>query len=70
MARPTFSPNDDQRTVLDALQRVAQKRARVDEETDRLIAEADQLAIPIKQIAEHARLTRKTIYRHLGRPMK
>jgi AcrR family transcriptional regulator len=70
MPRPVFAPNDAQRAILTALARVAEQRARVDAEADKLIKQADALAVPISQIAEHAKVTRKTVYRHLGRPMK
>lgn len=70
MPRPTFAPDDAQRAVLDALARLADQRARVDKEADTLIRQASKLDIPISQIAAHAKVTRKTVYRHLGRPMQ
>lgn len=70
MPRPVFAPNGAQRDILTALARVAEQRARVDAETDKLIKQADALAVPISKIAEHAKVTRKTVYRHLGKPMK
>jgi transcriptional regulator of acetoin/glycerol metabolism len=69
MPRPTFAPTADQQRILDALAALAAQRASIEAETDKLIAEADRCGIPIDHIARHANHTRKTVYRHLGRPM-
>lgn len=70
MARPIFSPDDHQARVLRKLRELASQRKDIEEATDRAIAEADQAQIPIAHIAKEAEVTRKTVYRHLGRPMK
>lgn len=49
---------------------LAEQRRVIDEQTDHLIAKAEKLRVPIDWIAKAARMTRKTVYRHLGRPMK
>jgi transcriptional regulator of acetoin/glycerol metabolism len=69
MPRPAFAPNDEQRRTLDALARLAARRAKLDQEMDALIAKADAQGIPVATIADRAKVQRKTIYRHLGRPM-
>ncbi|MGS2615142.1 hypothetical protein ACVCAH_11545 [Micromonospora sp. LZ34] len=69
MPRPTFTPDDAQRATLDALARLARRRKKLDEEADALMAKADEQGIPVSWIADHAQVQRKTVYRHLGRPM-
>jgi transcriptional regulator of acetoin/glycerol metabolism len=69
MPRPTFTPDDEQRRTLQALARLARRRAKDDEELTRLIAQADSQGIPVAAIAERADVERKTVYRRLGRPM-
>lgn len=56
--------------MLLALANLAAQRQAIDEQTDKLIAEAGRLKVPIDRIAKTAQLARKTIYRHLGKPMK
>jgi hypothetical protein len=75
--RPTFEPNDDQDALLRAIEHLAEQRrllsdqlGEVDRQTDQLIAKADEAKIPIERIAKAAGRTRKTVYRHLGKPMK
>jgi hypothetical protein len=68
--RPPFEPDEDQQKVLLALANLAAQRQVIDEQTDKLIARAKELAIPIDHIATAAKRTRKTVYRHLGKPMK
>jgi AcrR family transcriptional regulator len=70
MARAIFSPDDKQARILGKLRELAQQRKAIEEETDRAIVEADQARIPIAHIAKDAEVTRKTVYRHLGKPMK
>ena len=70
VARPTFVPDDAQSRILTALAALAKQRKAVEVRTDALIAEAERAGIPIFHIAENAELTRKTVYRHLGKPMK
>ncbi|MFC6017193.1 helix-turn-helix domain-containing protein [Plantactinospora solaniradicis] len=70
MPRPTFTPDDAQRATLDAIARLARRREKLDKEMDELIAKAAQQEIPIATIADRAGVERKTVYRHLGRPMR
>jgi hypothetical protein len=70
MPRPPFTPNDDQRRILQALGELAARRAVDDAELTRLIVQADEQNIPVAAIAEGAAVERKTIYRRLGRPMR
>lgn len=70
MPRPTFTPSDAQRATLTALARLARRRKKLDEEADALIAKADGQGIPISHIADSAQVQRKTVYRHLGKPMR
>ncbi|GGN39194.1 AcrR family transcriptional regulator [Actinoplanes campanulatus] len=70
MPRPPFEPDDEQQKVLLALVNLAAQRQAIEEQIDRLIVEAGRLRVPINRIAEAADLARKTIYRHLGKPMK
>jgi AcrR family transcriptional regulator len=68
--RPPFEPDDQQQKVLRALASLAEQRRIIDTETDKLMAEAERLNIPIDRIAKEVKVTRKTVYRHLGKPMK
>jgi hypothetical protein len=68
--RPTFEPDDEQKAVLDAIKKLAEQRRTIEERLDQLTAKAEKLKIPIKWIADAAGRTRKTVYRHLGKPMK
>ncbi|MGI5247522.1 hypothetical protein [Dactylosporangium sp. CA-139066] len=70
MARPAFTPDDDQRKTLAVLARIAAARAKLDVEADGAIKRAKEQDIPIAHIAETLGVERKTVYRHLGRPMK
>lgn len=70
MPRPPFSPDERQRPVLDGLARLAARRAKLDEQIDALIDEANGLEVPISVIAEKADMERKTVYRKLGRSMR
>jgi 3-hydroxyacyl-CoA dehydrogenase len=70
MARPPFSPDPDQRKILGRLSALAKRRAELDTETDETIAAADSSGIPIAAIAAAANMQRKTVYRHLGVPMR
>ncbi len=69
MPRPVFAPNARQRRILDALGRLAARRAADDAKLTELVAAADSLGVPILVIAENAEVERKTVYRRLGRPM-
>jgi predicted transcriptional regulator len=75
--RPPFEPSDEQRRLLGEIEEVAKERRRiadeleeVDTKADVLIARAEKLKVPIDWIARAAGRTRKTVYRHLGKPMK
>jgi transcriptional regulator of acetoin/glycerol metabolism len=70
MPRPVFAPNDEQRATLAVLARLAEVQARLNAEADEAIRRAKQQDIPISHIAETLRVERKTIYRHLGHPMR
>ncbi|MET8278338.1 hypothetical protein [Micromonospora sp. NPDC005174] len=70
MPRPTFTPDEAQRVTLDALARLARRRKRLDREADELMAKADGQGIPVSWIADTAQVQRKTVYRHLGKPMR
>lgn len=70
MPRPVFAPTDEQRATLAVLARIAQQQATLNAETDRVIALAKSQDIPISHIAETLRIERKTVYRHLGHPMR
>ncbi len=77
MPRPPFEPNSEQQKVIRSIENLAEQRrlitaqlGEIDAQTDKLIAEAEQLEVPKKRIAEAAKRTRKTVYRHLGKPMK
>ncbi|GAA0494253.1 hypothetical protein Ade02nite_20500 [Paractinoplanes deccanensis] len=68
--RPSHEPDDQQAKVLRALANLAEQRRIIDEQADKLIARAKELDVPIEHIAVAAGRTRKTVYRHLGKPMK
>lgn len=70
MPRPVFDPDDAQRAILDEMKRLAGDRTRVNSRLDALIVRAAGVGIPIDHIARAADVTRKTVYRHLGRPMR
>lgn len=70
MPRPAFAPDAAQRRILDALARLAERRATDDAKLTELVAEADAAGIPVLTIAESADVERKTVYRRLGRPMR
>jgi hypothetical protein len=70
MARPPFAPDADQRRILDALTRLAERRAADDAKLTQLIEQATAAGIPVLAIAEHANVERHTVYRRLGRPMR
>lgn len=73
MSRPPWTPDDTRRKKLDKLIRLAERRDALDAEYRALLTElADPSgdAVPVSHIAERLRLTRKTVYRHLGKPMK
>ncbi len=70
MARPAFAPDDTQRRTLRELESVA---ARIDVANTRLtelIAAAQAQGVPIEHIARAASVTKKTVYRRLGHPMR
>lgn len=72
MPRPEWVPDEVRRRKLDKLVRLARRRDALDAEYRTLLAElADPNGdnVPIKQLAERLQVTRKTVYRHLGRPM-
>ncbi len=69
MARPKFTPDDEQAATLASLRRIAAERERLDREADPLIAQAKKLGIPVLTVAEALGVTRKTVYRHLGHRM-
>jgi CRP-like cAMP-binding protein len=70
MPRPVFAPDAAQRRILDALAKLAARRAADDAKLTELVEQADAAAVPIAVIAESAAVERKTVYRRLGRPMR
>lgn len=77
MARPKFTPTDEQAQTLAALRQIGARRATIEQEVARLGAEADPLIakaqqqhIPVLAVAEALKVTRKTVYRHRGQKMK
>lgn len=67
--RPTeLSP--EQKRLLAALKRAHAAIGEADERYRAKLAECDAAGIPIRQLAQELHIERKTIYRHLGRPMK
>jgi hypothetical protein len=73
MSRPPWTPDEARRKKLDRLVRLAQRRDALDAEYRTLLgvlADPQQDAVPINHIADRLGLTRKTVYRHLGRSMR
>ncbi len=70
MPRPAFAPDTAQRRILDALAKLAARRAADDAKLTELVEQADAAGVPIAVIAESADVERKTVYRRLGRPMR
>jgi AcrR family transcriptional regulator len=70
MARPTFAPTEDQTATLRRMQRVVRDLATAEAALTELITEADAKGVPIEHIARHAGVTKKTVYRRLGRTMR
>jgi len=69
MSRPPWSPNADQRRLLVAVKRAHAKKAQVDAEYKKALADAAAAEIPILHIANEIGVERKTVYRNLGRSM-
>lgn len=70
MARPTFSPDTDQRRTVRDLEKLAARMAADEALLTALIARARDQEIPIEHIARAASVTTKTVYRRLGHPMR
>jgi hypothetical protein len=70
MSRSPWVPNPTQEVLLATLRAAAEERKRCDERYRELLAECALAEIPIARIATEVSVERKTIYRHLGRPMK
>lgn len=70
MPRSPWSPNADQTRLLAALKRDAEAREKAEEQYRTRLAECEQAGIPIRRLADELGVERKTVYRHLGRPMK
>lgn len=70
MARPTFTPDDVQRRTLRDLEAVAARLQAADARLTELIAKANDQGVPLEHIAKHGGVTRKTVYRRLGRPQR
>ena len=68
--RPAWTASTSQERVLNDLASAATQLRGIDAAIETLTLEAADAGIPISWIAEHAAVTRKTVYRHLGRPMK
>lgn len=61
--------DEEQKKLLAAVIRAAKKATDAETEYKRLLAECAAADVPILQIAAALGVQRKTIYRHLGRPM-
>ena len=74
MPRSPWSPSGEQAELLAALRKAADERDRalraLDADVRAKLAACADADIPIARLAEELKVERKTIYRHLGRPMK
>jgi hypothetical protein len=69
VARTPRELDEQQRNLLDELEAAAKEATAADKRYKDLLTRCDQADIPITQIAARLRVTRKTVYRHLGRSM-
>jgi hypothetical protein len=70
VARPPWAPDDKQAKLLAALKRAATDRDKAEATYRELLAKCAEADIPILRLSDELGVERKTIYRHLGRPMK
>lgn len=70
MTRNPWVPSPTQAKLLAALREADSERKASDARYRALLAECSAAQIPIARIAAEVDVERKTIYRHLGRPMK
>lgn len=70
VARSPWTPNPRQSDLLAMLKRAAEKVGQAEAEYRALLADCKKADIPIARLAEELKVERKTIYRHLGHPMK
>lgn len=69
MAKPAFTPDDNQKRLLATVKRTAKKKEAAEAEYKQALADCAQADIPILRLSEELGVERKTIYRHLGRSM-
>ncbi len=69
VAKPPFTPDDNQKKLLAALKRAHKKISDADAEYKRILAECAEAKIPVAHLADTVGTERKSIYRHLGRSM-
>jgi len=70
MARSPWAPDAGQAQLLAHLKAAAEEREKAEVKYRKLLADCEAAKIPIARLAEELDVERKTIYRHLGRPMK
>lgn len=70
MPRPKWTPTDEQRQLIDAAVLAYQHHTEAQRAYEQALAEAEQHDVAISALAEALGVTRKTVYRHLGHPMK
>lgn len=75
--RPTWQPTEVQADILHKMAAATADRKRIEAEIRSVTAqlgqafvESEVCGIPVSWMAEAANVTRKTVYRHLGKPMK
>ncbi|MFJ1539244.1 hypothetical protein ACIODS_11945 [Micromonospora chalcea] len=71
MPRTEWVPDDARRRKADKLVRLARRRDQLDTDYRKLLAElADPHGddVPVAYLAKRLNITRKTVYRHLGKP--
>lgn len=73
VAKPKYTPpNDEVAAKLDRMVELFRRQQEIWEEYKRALGEVGPNGddVPIAHIAERLGVERKTVYRHLGRPMK
>lgn len=70
MPRPKWIPTDEQQQLIDTAVRAYQHHTKAQQVYAQALAEAEQHDVAISALAEALGVTRKTVYRHLGHPMK
>ncbi len=70
MPRPKWIPTDEQRQLIDTAVRAYRNHTEAQQAYAQALVEAEQHDVAISALAEALGVTRKTVYRHLGHPMK